>query len=136
MRGRMAPSRDRWRGPMEIIGAVTQRFYDDQCLMRASALAYTSLLSMVPLLALMFAVLKGLGVQHRLEPFLLSRLSLSPETTELIISYIDRTNVSTLGALGAATLILTVISVLGTIEGSFNHIWRVTRQRSLWRQVT
>jgi membrane protein len=130
------PRHGRWRGVFEFIGVVARRFYDDQCLMRASALAYTSLLSMVPLLALMFAVLKGLGVQHRLEPFLLSRLSLSPETTELIISYIDRTNVSTLGALGAATLIVTVISVLGTIEASFNHIWRVTRQRSLWRQVT
>jgi membrane protein len=116
--------------------AVARRFYDDQCLMRASALAYTTLLSLVPLLALMFAVLKGLGVQHRLEPLLLSRLSLRQETTDLIISYIDRTNVSTLGALGAAMLVLTVISVLGTIESSFNYIWRVTQPRSVWRQVT
>lgn len=126
----------RWQGTADFASAVGRRFYDDQCLMRASALAYTSLLSIVPLLALMFAVLKGLGVQHRLEPVLLSRLSLSPETTELIVSYIDNTNVRTLGALGAATLVLTVISVLGTIEASFNHIWRVTRQRTLWRQVT
>src|SRR6185369_16461367 len=80
---------------------VARRFYEDQCLMRASALAYTSLLSIVPLLAIMFATLKGLGVQHRLEPLLLSRLSLTPETTELIINYIDRTNVTTLGLLGA-----------------------------------
>ena len=90
----------------------------------------------MPLLALMFAVLKGLGVQHRLEPVLLSRLSLDQETTDLIIGYIDRTNVSTLGTLGAAALVLTVISVLGTIEASFNHIWRVAQQRSLWRKVT
>jgi membrane protein len=104
--------------------------------MRASALAYTSLLSIVPLLAIMFATLKGLGVQHRLEPLLLSRLSLTPETTDLIIGYIDKTNVATLGLLGAATLIITVISVLGTIEASFNYIWRVTTPRSYWRQVT
>jgi membrane protein len=84
----------------------------------------------------MFAVLKGLGVQHRLEPLLLSRRSIDQETTDLIIGYIDRTNVSTLGALGAAMLVLTVISVLGTIESSFNHIWRVTQPRGLWRQVT
>src|SRR5262249_37473452 len=129
-------NRGRWHGTADFASAVAQRFYADQCLMRASALAYTSLLSIVPLMALMFAVLKGLGVQHRLEPVLLSRLSLSPETTELIIGYIDKTNVSTLGALGAATLVFTVISVLGTIEASFNHIWRVTRQRTLWRQVT
>ncbi len=119
-----------------FFAAVARRFYADQCLMRASALAYTSLLSIVPLLALMFALLKGLGVQHRLEPLLLSRLSLDQETTDLIIGYIDRTNVSTLGTLGAATLLLTVVSVLGTVEASFNHIWRVAQERSLWRKLT
>jgi membrane protein len=129
-------SRFSWSRVGRIAAAVARRFYDDQCLMRASALAYTALLSIVPLLALMFAVLKGLGVQHRLEPLLLSRLSLAAETTELIVGYIDRTNVSTLGLLGAVALLVTVVSVLGTIESSFNHIWRVNRQRTLWRQVT
>lgn len=112
------------------------RFYRDQCLMRASALAYTSLLSLVPLLALMFAVLKGLGVQERLEPLLLSRLSLNQGTTDQIIDFIDRTNVGTLGAIGAAALLLTVLSVLGTIEASFNEIWRVGRERPVWRKLT
>jgi membrane protein len=116
--------------------AIARRFYDDQCLMRASALAYTSLLSIVPFFALMFAVLKGLGVQHRLEPLLLSRLALQPETASAMIDYIDRTNVSTLGSLGAAALVLTVISVLGSIEASLNHIWRVVHGRSVWRKVT
>ncbi|MGH7786906.1 MAG: YihY/virulence factor BrkB family protein [Candidatus Binatia bacterium] len=123
-------------GAAALLVGVARRFYADQCLMRASALAYTSLLSIVPLMALMFAVLKGLGVQNRLEPVLLSRLSLTPDTTALIIDAIDRTNVGTLGALGATTLLFTVVSVLGTIEASFNFIWRVDRQRSLWRQVT
>jgi membrane protein len=117
-------------------GSGVRRFLNDQCLMRASALAYTSLLSIVPLLAVMFAVVKGLGVHNRLEPILLSRFSFSPETTDLVIGYIDRTNVSTLGVLGAATLIVTVISVLGTIEASFNAIWRVAQQRSWWRKLT
>jgi membrane protein len=129
------PSENPLQRAVTFVVAVARRFYEDKCLMRASALAYTSLLSIVPLLALMFAVLKGLGVQHRLEPLLLSRLSLDPQTTNLVIGYIDRTNVSTLGALGAAMLVLTVISVLGTIESSFNHIWRVTQPRDPWRQV-
>jgi membrane protein len=130
------PSDNLARRAVSFVIALARRFYSDQCLMYASALAYTALLSIVPLLALMFAVLKGLGVQNRLEPLLLSRLYLNQETTDLIIGYIDRTNVSTLGTLGAALLIVTVISVLGTIESSFNHIWRVTQPRSLWRQVT
>jgi membrane protein len=112
------------------------RFQHDECLVRASAVAYVTLLSLVPLFALMFAVLKGLGVQRRLEPLLLSRFALDPEVTRQIIGYIDQTNVATLGALGAAALILTVISVLGSVEGSLNHIWRVPRGRSYWRKLT
>jgi membrane protein len=116
--------------------AVVRRFYEDRCLLHASALTYTSLLSLVPLLALMFAVLKGLGVQRRLEPLLLSRLALSTEATQRIMIYIDRTNVGTLGALGAVALLGTVISVLGSVEASFNHIWRVRHSRSWWRKAT
>jgi len=119
-----------------LLWLAARRFYDDQCLVRASALAYTSLLSLVPLFAIMFAVLKGLGVQNRLEPLLLSRLSLDQATTDQIIGYIDKVNVGTLGSIGAAALLFTVISVLGTIEASFNLIWRVERQRTVWRKVT
>ena len=119
-----------------FIGTVVVRFYADTCLLHASALTYTSLLSLVPLLALMFAVLKGLGVQRRLEPLLLSQLSLSPEVTESVLTYIDRTNVGTLGTLGAVALLLTVVSVLGSIEASLNHIWRVTQGRGVFRKIT
>ncbi|HSP99058.1 MAG TPA: YihY/virulence factor BrkB family protein [Candidatus Dormibacteraeota bacterium] len=122
--------------PLRLIGIAAWRFYQDQCLVRASALAYTSLLSIVPLLAVMFSVLKGLGAQGRLEGVLLSRLSLGTDTVDLIIGYIDKTNFGTLGALGGAALILTVISVLGNIEASFNLIWRVAQPRSWWRKVT
>jgi membrane protein len=116
--------------------AVGKRFYEDNCLLHASALAYVSLLSMVPLFAVMFAVLKGLGVQRRLEPMLLSRLALDQEVVDQIIGYIDRTNVGTLGALGVALLLLTVISLLGSVEASFNHIWQVQSGRSFWRKAT
>ncbi|HZR85088.1 MAG TPA: YihY/virulence factor BrkB family protein [Candidatus Binatia bacterium] len=116
--------------------AVGRRFFVDNCLLHASALTYTSLLSIVPLFAIMFAVLKGLGAQQQLEPLLLSRLALDPDTASRIVQYIERTNVGTLGALGAAGLLATVISVLGAIEASFNHIWRVPAQRSYWRKAT
>lgn len=120
----------------QFVVAVVRRFFLDSCLIHASALAYTSLLSLVPLLALMFSILKGLGVQRRLEPLLLSRLGLTTETTDQIIGYIDATNVATLGALGAALLVVTVISVLGAVESSLNHIWRVHQGRTYWRMIT
>ena len=115
--------------------AVAVRFYEDNCLRHAAALAYTTLLSLVPLFALMFAVLKGLGVQRRLEPLLLSRLALDPTVVEQTMQYIDNTNVGTLGTLGAAALVLTVWSVLGSVESTLNDIWRVKHGRS-WLRVT
>ena len=72
-------------GPIRLVGIAAWRFYMDQCLVRASALAYTSLLSIVPLLAVMFSALKGLGAQGRLEGLLLSRLNLDPDTVDLLI---------------------------------------------------
>ena len=119
-----------------IVVATVRRFYGDRCLEAAAALTYTSLLSLVPLFALMFAVLKGLGAQNRLEPLLLSRLSLDPEVTGRMLGWIDHTNVGTIGALGAVFLIFTVISVLGGIESIFNMVWRVARGRTWWRKIT
>lgn len=116
--------------------AIVKRFIADRCLLHASALTYTSLLSIVPLLALVFSVLKGLHAQHGLEPLLLSRLALEPETASWLITYIDNTNVTTLGTLGAVGLLMTAISVLGAIENSFNHIWRVPAGRPWWRKAT
>ena len=128
----------RWRTPgwVAIVVATVKRFYSDRGLEAAAALTYTSLLSLVPLMALMFAVLKGLGAQRRLEPLLLSKLSLDPEVTERLLEWIDHTNVGTLGALGAVFLIFTVISVLGSIESIFNLVWRVRHGRTWWRKVT
>ena len=121
-----------WR----FLVATGQRFHADNCFLRASALAYVSLLSLVPVLAVMFSILKGLGVQRRLEPILLSRLSLHPDTTAAILGYIDRTNFGRLGAFGGAALLLTIYSLLSSVETSFNHIWRVARERTYAQQLT
>lgn len=122
--------------PLRFVMDWGWRFYEDGCLLHASALTYTTLLSVVPLLALMFASLKGLGIDEHLENLLLERLSLSTEVTEQILTYVQRTNVRTLGVLGAVALFGTVISVLGNIESSFNHIWRVREGRPIWRKVS
>jgi membrane protein len=112
-------------------------FIRDRCLLRASALTYASLLSLVPLLALMFALLKGLGFQRRVEPILLDRFTGgSQEVVSQILQYIDRTNVSSLGAVGVLSLVLTVVLVLKNMEKSFNWIWKVRKGRSLMRTVS
>lgn len=121
-----------WR----FLEALGRRFYNDGCLVHASALAYTTLLSLVPVLALMFAVLKGLGAQARLERWLLTQLGMSTQVTDRIIEFVAETNAGTLTTLGVVALVFTAVSVLGNVEASLNHIWRVRTGRVWWRKLS
>jgi len=99
------------------------------------SLVYTTLLSMVPLLALSFSVLKAFGVHNRIEPVLRDLLAplgaQSQEVTSRLVDFIDHMNVGVLGSVGLALLIYTVVSLMEKIEESFNSIWHVTQLRSL-----
>jgi membrane protein len=99
------------------------------------SLVYTTLLSMVPLLALSFSVLKAFGVHNRIEPMLQDLLAplgeQGHEITGRLVEFIDHMNVGVLGSLGLALLIYTVVSLMEKIEESFNSIWHVTQLRAL-----
>ncbi len=112
---------------------VTLAFHDflrDRCMLRASALTYSSLLAIVPLLALTFALLKAFGVQNSLEPLILSKLNVgSQEVVTSILSYVNNTQVGKLGAFGLLFLLIAVTSLLSNIEDSFNQVWGVKGMR-------
>ncbi|NMC75366.1 MAG: YihY family inner membrane protein [Geobacteraceae bacterium] len=117
--------------------AVTRNFFEHKCLVRASALSFTTILSLVPFLAVAFAVLKGFGVQNALEPLIIERLTVgSGDVVAKIISYINNTKMASLGAIGLAALIVTAVSLLGTIEEAFNDIWGVEETRSVVRKFS
>ena len=103
---------------------------------RAAALTYTTMLSLVPFLAIAFSVLKGLGVQNALEPLLLQLAGDSEETISRIISYVNNTNVRSMGAVGLVMLVLTVLSLLGSIEDAFNATWGVRENRPFQRRFS
>jgi len=116
---------------------VALNFMEHKCLLRAAALSFTTILSLVPLFALAFAILKGLGVQNTLEPIILEHLTAgSGEVAGRIISYINNTKMASLGAIGLAALVITVISLLGSIEDAFNGIWGVDENRSPYRRFS
>ncbi|NCO57370.1 MAG: ribonuclease BN [Nitrospirae bacterium CG18_big_fil_WC_8_21_14_2_50_70_55] len=109
---------------------VARAFNHDQVLLHASALTYVTLLSLVPFLALAFAILTGLGVPRRLEPWIMGRISAgSEEVAQRILGYIDNLKVASLGTAGVIGLLVTVVLVMGNIERAFNHIWGVGRPR-------
>jgi membrane protein len=122
---------------LQILALVLKAFRDDQCLLRASALTFTTILSLVPFFALTFAVLKGFGVHNKIEPLILEKVAAgSQETVDRIITYINNTNMTSMGAIGLVALILTVITVLGNIEEAFNVIWGVKETRSIYRKFS
>jgi len=101
----------------------------------AKGLVYMSILSLVPLLAVMFSVLKGFGVHNQLQPLLLQLLAplgeKGVEITTTILSFVDNISVGVLGAVGLGVLIFTVISLIQQIEAAFNSTWRVRHLRPL-----
>jgi membrane protein len=122
---------------LHIVLLVVRNFLDHKSFLRASALSFTTLLSIVPLLALAFAVLKGLGVQNSLEPMILQRFTVgSGEVVNKIVTYINNTKMGSVGAVGLAFLVVTVISLLGSIEETFNSIWGVEENRSTYRRFS
>lgn len=107
-------------------------------MLRASALAYTTVLSIVPFLAVVFAISKGLGLQNSetLRFILINASAGNAEAVDLLLQYVNKTNVTTLGVIGVATLLVTVISLMGNIEAAFNTVWNVKKGRTLWRKFT
>ncbi|MDF0664615.1 MAG: YihY/virulence factor BrkB family protein [Nitrospira sp.] len=101
---------------------------------RTAGLVYTTLLSLVPFLAVMFSVLKAFGVHHVIEPFLAQALvPLGPknrEVTATIINFVDNIKIGVLGAAGIAGLFYTTYSLIDKIEQALNAIWQVKQGRT------
>ncbi len=108
--------------------------------LRAMSLVYTTLLSLVPLLALSFSLLKALGVHNRIEPMLLGLLeplgTEAPRITGLLIGFVDNVKIGVLGSVGIALLFYTVLAMIKKVESSFNFIWRIARERPMSQRVT
>lgn len=106
-----------------------------QLTLRAMSLVYTTLLSLVPLLALSFSVLKAFGVYNQIQPMLLNFLAPLGEPgedlTRRIIQFVENINVGVLGSVGLALLIYTAVSLMQKLEETFNYIWHVTQLRRL-----
>ena len=119
---------------------VRDTFFDSQLNLRAMSLVYTTLLSLVPLLAVSVSVLKGFGADHEisslLEDFLLPLGDRGADITAQIINFVEGINYGLLGSLGLALLIYTVISLMQKIEHAFNFTWHVSEDRSFARRFS
>jgi membrane protein len=126
---------------VRLASVVIREFTEGHLTLRAMSLVYTTLLSIVPVLAISFSVLKAFGVHNELvEPFLIKFLaplgSRGEEITLRIIGFVENMKVGVLGSLGLGMLLYTVVSVIQKVENSFNAIWRIRKPRSFARRFS
>ena len=112
----------------------------DKVVIRASGLAYVSLLALVPLVAVLIAIFTAFGalddLRMRVEEFLVSQFL--PTRQDEIAAYLNDfvNNAKELGFLGFAFLTITAILLLDSIESNFNDIWHVRERRRIVNKVT
>jgi membrane protein len=129
----------RWQATLlrvtRFILVLARDLMSGELTLRSMSLVYTTLLSIVPLLALSFSVLKAFGVHNQVEPALRQFLAplgpQSQEVTDYIIQFVARMNVGVLGSVGFALLLYTAVSLVQKMEESFNYIWHIAEPRSM-----
>ncbi|NGP53328.1 YihY/virulence factor BrkB family protein [Thioalkalivibrio sp. XN8] len=126
--------------PARFLYAIVRDLSEAQLTLRSMSLVYTTLLSIVPLLAFSFSVLKGFGVHRQIEPLLYEFLAplgeKGAEITSQVIDFVENVRGGVLGGIGLALLIFTVISMIQKVEDTFNHIWQVQKSRSFARRFS
>ncbi|RJP67224.1 MAG: YihY family inner membrane protein [Candidatus Abyssobacteria bacterium SURF_17] len=126
--------------PIRVAVRTVEEFLADKCLQRASALAFASLLALVPVTAIFFFVLTKLegfsDLRLRIEDFLFSNFV--PARTDVVREYLIQytQNVTLLGVFGVVALFITAIFLFNTIEHTFNDIWHAKRRRPFLSKFT
>ncbi|NPA44825.1 MAG: YihY/virulence factor BrkB family protein [Chlorobi bacterium] len=117
-----------------------QSFKEDKLNVRASALTYFSLLSIVPVLALAFGIAKGFGLDDMLEREIAKSMSGQREVLNYILTFtksmLGTARGGLIAGLGFVLLIWSVINLLSNIESSFNTVWDVKKSRTIVRKFT
>ncbi|MDH3611878.1 MAG: YihY/virulence factor BrkB family protein [Gammaproteobacteria bacterium] len=125
---------------LRYLYGLIRDMFSGQLTLRAMSLVYTTLLSIVPLIAFSFSVLQGFGVHNRLEPLLYELLAplgnRGAEITKEIINLVDGVRGGVLGGISLAFFIYTAVSMVQKVEESFNYVWYVAKPRSLAKRLT
>ncbi len=136
---KLKPGQSFWITPLRIVVLAIRKFQEDRCELRASAMTFYSLLSLVPVVALAFGIAKGFGLEKMLETQLLEKLQDQPEVAARILGFaralLENTKGGAIAGVGVGVLFWTVVKVLGNIESSFNDIWGVKKARPLGRKL-
>lgn len=125
---------------IRLLFVMGRELASGQLNLRAMSLVYTTLLSLVPLLAVSFSVLKAFGVHNQIEPLLFNLVApLGEQGNEIVVNvlhFVENMRVGVLGAVGLGLLIYTVISLIQKVEETFNYVWHSKATRSFSRRFS
>ncbi len=123
-----------------ILTLAIKGFNEDNCLMKATALTFYSLFSIVPILALAFAISKGFGYDKMLQDQIKSNYSQYSNVLDNAFVYansmLNNAKGGLIAGLGIILLLWSVMKLLVNIENSFNEIWEIKKGRSWIRKIT
>ena len=129
-----------WINTIKTLNLTVRSFLDSDLQSKACAMAYRTMLAIVPALALLFAIGRGFGLQTVLENELYHVFPAQEEAIhkalEFADSYLNQTGEGLFLGIGIAFLLWTLISLVSNVEDSFNTIWSVKTGRSIWRKIT
>ena len=125
---------------VRIAAIVGKGLIDDKCALQSAALSYITLVSLVPVLALSFAVSRGLGAHGRIMEIIKENLEQLPENVAVfvqqVLDLVERVNYGALGTVGLLVVFLSAVGMLAKIESSFNTIWGIQSARTTFRKFT
>ncbi|HSJ98236.1 MAG TPA: YhjD/YihY/BrkB family envelope integrity protein [Myxococcota bacterium] len=123
------------RRALQVAVIVSQGLARNHTMLRASALTYFTMLSLIPLLAVAIGMVEVFGAGDAFLQLVARQIgAVSPEVGDRILSLVRRVDFRSLGAVGAGTLFLTTVLALSNVEKALNFIWGVSRQRPLARR--
>lgn len=125
---------------ISFANALWQDISQKRIIGAASNLTYSTLLAFVPIMAVVFAIARGFGYSIYIEEWFKNSLSSQPEAAETIIgfvnSYLIHTKKGIFLGIGLLFMLWTTLMLISNIESTFNDIWQVRRQRSIFRTIT
>jgi membrane protein len=126
--------------PLRVLVLAVRGFDENKCSLKASALTFYTLMSIVPVVALAFGIAKGFGFEDKLQQQLLEKLQGQEEVIRRVIDFahtlLENTKGGLVAGIGVIVLFWTVIKLLGNIEASFNEIWGIEKSRTLARKFS
>lgn len=133
--------RNNWRvNTIKTLNLTISSIFDTDMQSTACAMTYRTVLALVPVLAMVFAICRGFGFEslltQQLYKFFPSQHEALAQAMRFVDSYLSQASEGVFVGVGIVFLLWTVISLLSSVEASFNKIWNVRQGRTFWRQTT